>query len=57
MTVATRLTDTCACPEASATLAALEQLPADGWVSRDEEVVLFYAGTGLRFSGVIARPS
>jgi threonine synthase len=41
-----------ACPEGGATLAALEKLLAQGWVSPDERVVLFNTGTGLKYPGV-----
>jgi len=41
-----------ACPEGGATLAALEQLLAEGWVSPDERIVLFNTGTGLKYPGV-----
>ena len=36
-------------PEASATLAALEVLLEEKWISRDERVVLFNTGTGLKY--------
>jgi threonine synthase len=44
-----------ACPEGGATLAALEKLMAQGWVSADgrhpsdERIVLFNTGTGLKY--------
>lgn len=38
-----------ACPEGGATLAALEKLLADGWISPRERVVLFNTGTGLKY--------
>ena len=38
-----------ACPESGATLAALEQLLAEGWIGREEQVVLFNTGTGLKY--------
>lgn len=41
-----------ACPEGGATLAALEKLLAAGWVSREERIVLFNTGTGLKYPGV-----
>ena len=41
-----------ACPEGGATLAALETLLAQGWVSPDERVVLFNTGTGLKYPDV-----
>jgi threonine synthase len=36
-------------PEAAATLAALENLVEDNWVSSDERIVLFNTGTGLKY--------
>jgi threonine synthase len=42
-----------ACPEGGATLAALEKLQAQGWVSPDERIVLFNTGTGLKYPGVL----
>ena len=42
---------TFACPEGGATLAALESLMAQGWVSADERIVLFNTGTGLKYPG------
>jgi threonine synthase len=47
-----RLEGIFACPEGGATLAALETLLAQGWVSPDERVVLFNTGTGLKYPGV-----
>ena len=41
-----------ACPEGGATLAALEKLLAEGWVSPHERIVLFNTGTGLKYPGV-----
>ena len=38
-----------ACPEGGATLAALEQLLSQGWIRREERVVLFNTGTGLKY--------
>jgi len=38
-----------ACPEGGATVAALEQLLAEGWISQDEIVVLLNTGTGLKY--------
>lgn len=38
-----------ACPEGGATLAALEALLARGAIARDETVVLFNTGTGLKY--------
>ena len=38
-----------AAPEGAATLAALEQLLAQGWVQPDERIVLFNTGSGLKY--------
>jgi threonine synthase len=38
-----------ACPEGGSTLAALEVLLEQGWVSPDERIVLFNTGTGLKY--------
>lgn len=43
-----------ACPEGGATLAALEKLTAAGWVTRDEQIVLFNTGTGLKYPDAFA---
>ncbi len=43
------LEGTFACPEGGATLAALETLLEQGWVSPDERIVLFNTGTGLKY--------
>ncbi|GAC1352178.1 MAG: hypothetical protein NVSMB1_12470 [Polyangiales bacterium] len=37
------------CPEGGAAYAALAQLRANGWVSKDDRVVLFNTGTGLKY--------
>jgi threonine synthase len=50
-----RLEGVFACPEGGATLAALEVLLGQGWVSRDERVVLFNTGTGLKYPGATAQ--
>ncbi len=39
-----------ACPEGAATLAALRRLVEDGQVDRDERVVLFNTGSGLKYT-------
>ncbi len=44
---------TFACPEGGATLAALEVLLDQGWVSPEERVVLFNTGTGLKYPDAI----
>lgn len=41
-----------ACPEGGATLAALEKLLAEGWISPQERIVLFNTGTGLKYPDV-----
>jgi threonine synthase len=38
-----------ACPEGAATLAALKKMISDGQVDRDEKVVLFNTGSGLKY--------
>jgi threonine synthase len=38
-----------AAPEGAATLSALEELIAQKWIQRDERVVLFNTGTGLKY--------
>lgn len=38
-----------AAPEGAATLAGLEYLVRDGWVHKDESVVLFNTGSGLKY--------
>ena len=43
------LEGTFACPEGGATLAALEVLLEQGWVSPEERIVLFNTGTGLKY--------
>jgi len=43
------LEGTFACPEGGATLAALETLLEQGWVSPQERIVLFNTGTGLKY--------
>jgi len=44
-----RLEGIFACPEGGATLAALETLLAQGWVSPAARIVLFNTGTGLKY--------
>lgn len=48
------LEGTFACPEGGAALAALERLLADGWISPQEQVVLFNTGTGLKYPDIFA---
>lgn len=38
-----------AAPEGAATLAALHELVAQGWVEREERILLFNTGTGLKY--------
>jgi threonine synthase len=38
-----------AAPEGAATLAAVEQLVAQGWLQPEERIVLFNTGTGLKY--------
>lgn len=47
-----RLEGTFVCPEGGATLAALEALLKEGWVSTEERIVLFNTGTGLKYPNV-----
>jgi threonine synthase len=44
-----RLEGVFAAPEGAATLAALDKLVRMGWVRRDERIVLFNTGTGLKY--------
>jgi threonine synthase len=37
------------CPEGAATYAACQQLLDTGWISKDDEVVLFNCATGLKY--------
>jgi threonine synthase len=41
-----------ACPEGAATHAALKKMLAEGSVDRDERVVLFNTGSGLKYTGL-----
>jgi threonine synthase len=41
-----------ACPEGGATLAALEKLLVEGWISPQDRIVLFNTGTGLKYPDV-----
>ena len=38
------------CPEGAATLSALKRMLASGEVNRDERVVLFNTGSGLKYT-------
>jgi threonine synthase len=42
-----------ACPEGGAALAGLHQLVAQGWVDREERVILFNTGSGLKYLDVL----
>ncbi len=44
-------------PEGAATLAGLNQLVADGWISSEDRVVLFNTGTGLKYIEAIEASS
>ena len=46
------LEGTFACPEGGATLAALEKLRNEEWISSEERVVLFNTATGLKYPDV-----
>ena len=37
------------CPEGGAALAGLQRLVEQGWVDREERVVLFNTGSGLKY--------
>ena len=38
-----------AAPEGAATLAALQKLVEEGWIDREERIVLFNTGSGLKY--------
>jgi threonine synthase len=40
------------CPEGAATLAAAQQLRAQGWIAREERVLAINTGTGLKYPDV-----
>jgi len=42
------------CPEAAACVGALEQLAAEGWIGRDEQVVLLNTGAAQKYPEVLA---
>ncbi|HEX4207830.1 MAG TPA: threonine synthase [Ktedonobacteraceae bacterium] len=42
-----------ACPEGAATLAAAQQLRANGWIHDNERVVLLNTGTGLKYPDIV----
>src|SRR5690606_14014697 len=41
------------CPEGGAALSGLRQLVEQGWVDRDERVVLFNTGSGFKYLDVL----
>jgi threonine synthase len=41
------------CPEGGAALAAVHRLRTDGWLGRDDEVVVLNTGTGLKYPGTL----
>ena len=46
----TAATGVCACPEGGACLTALRRLRQAGWIKKDESVVLFNTGSGLKYA-------
>ena len=50
-----RLEGIFAAPEGAATVAALERLVARGEIGKDERVVLFNTGSGLKYPGVVEK--
>jgi threonine synthase len=50
-------TGICACPEGGACLAALRTLCARGWITPEDEVVLFNTGTGLKYAEAFSHGS
>jgi threonine synthase len=38
-----------AAPEGAATLAAARKLAESGWIAKDEQIVLFNTGSGLKY--------
>ncbi len=45
-----------ACPEGGATWKACQKLAASGWLSPDEQVVLFNTGSGLKYNHIFPMP-
>ena len=41
------------CPETGGALAGLRQLVEQGWVDREERVVVFNTGSGLKYLDVL----
>jgi threonine synthase len=48
-----RLEGALVCPEGGAALAAVHRLRANGWLARDDEVVVLNTGTGLKYPGTL----
>lgn len=44
------------CPEGAATLAGIEHLAAEGWIQRNEKILLYNTGTGIKYSELVALP-
>jgi threonine synthase len=44
------------CPEGGATVAAAQQLRAQGWLDADDEVVLLNTGAGIKYPAVVDLP-
>jgi threonine synthase len=44
------------CPEGGATVAAAQQLRAQGWLDADDEVVLLNTGAGIKYPEVVGLP-
>jgi threonine synthase len=44
------------CPEGGATVAAAQQLRAQGWLNSDDEVVLLNTGAGIKYPEVVGLP-
>ena len=42
------------CPEGAACLTAARKLRADGWLARDDEVVVLNTGAGLKYPETMA---
>lgn len=43
------------CPESAACVLAAEQLVAEGWIARDDRVVLFNTGAGCKYADVVPK--
>jgi threonine synthase len=42
------------CPESGAVVAALRHLAQEGWISRDETVLLFNTASGLKYADLLS---